>query len=60
VATAPTPRRDDRRPDGQLPELFYDLVYVAVIGQAAYHQSGHVSVRGAAEFAVVIALVWIA
>jgi low temperature requirement protein LtrA len=41
-------------------ELFYDLVYVAVIGQAADHLSEHVSVRGAAEFAVVFALVWIA
>jgi low temperature requirement protein LtrA len=41
-------------------ELFYDLVYVAVIGQAAHHLAGHVSVRGLAEFAVVFALIWIA
>jgi low temperature requirement protein LtrA len=41
-------------------ELFYDLVYVAVIGQAAHHLAEHVSVRGLAEFAVVFALVWIA
>jgi low temperature requirement protein LtrA len=41
-------------------ELFYDLVYVAVLGQAAHHLAGHVSVRGLAEFAVVFALIWIA
>jgi low temperature requirement protein LtrA len=41
-------------------ELFYDLVYVAVLGQAAHHLAGHVSVRGLASFAVVFALIWIA
>jgi low temperature requirement protein LtrA len=41
-------------------ELFYDLVYVAVIAQAAHHLAEHVSVRGLAEFAVVFALIWIA
>jgi low temperature requirement protein LtrA len=41
-------------------ELFYDLVYVAVIGQAAHHLAEHVGVRGLAEFAVVFALIWIA
>jgi low temperature requirement protein LtrA len=41
-------------------ELFYDLVYVAVIGRAAHHLAEHVSVRGLAEFAVVFALIWIA
>ena len=41
-------------------ELFYDLVYVAVIGQAAHHLAEHVSVRGLAEFVVVFALIWIA
>ena len=41
-------------------ELLYDLVYVAVIGQAAHHLAEHVSVRGLAEFAVVFALIWIA
>ena len=30
-------------------ELFYDLVYVAVIGQAAHHLAEHVSVRGVAN-----------
>jgi low temperature requirement protein LtrA len=41
-------------------ELFYDLVYVAVIGQASHHLAEHVSARGLAEFAVVFALIWIA
>jgi low temperature requirement protein LtrA len=41
-------------------ELFYDLVYVAVVGQAAHHLAEHVSVRGLAEFGVVFALIWIA
>jgi low temperature requirement protein LtrA len=41
-------------------ELFYDLVYVAVIGQAADHLAEHVSVRAFAEFTVVFALIWIA
>jgi low temperature requirement protein LtrA len=41
-------------------ELFYDLVYVAVIGQAAHHLATHVTVAGLVEFAVVFALIWIA
>jgi low temperature requirement protein LtrA len=41
-------------------ELFYDLVYVAVIAQAAHHLTEHVSLRGFAEFAVVFALIWTA
>ena len=41
-------------------ELFYDLVYVAVITQAAHHLAEHVSARGVGEFAVVFALIWIA
>jgi len=41
-------------------ELFYDLVYVAVIGQAAHHLAEHVTTRAAAEFAVVFAAIWIA
>jgi low temperature requirement protein LtrA len=40
-------------------ELFYDLVYVAVVSQAAHHLAEHVSLRGVAEFAVVFALIWI-
>lgn len=41
-------------------ELFYDLTYVVVIARAAHHLAGHVSWRGAAEFAVVFGLIWIA
>jgi len=40
-------------------ELFYDLVYVAVVSQAADHLAEHVSLRSVAEFAVVFALIWI-
>jgi low temperature requirement protein LtrA len=40
-------------------ELFYDLVYVAVISQAAHHLADHVSLRSVGEFAVVFALTWI-
>ena len=41
-------------------ELLYDLVYVAVIGQAAHHLAEHLSVRGTVDFAVVFALIWVA
>ena len=41
-------------------ELFYDLVYVAVIGQAAHHLAEHVTARTVAEFAVVFGLIWAA
>jgi low temperature requirement protein LtrA len=41
-------------------ELFYDLVYVAVITQVANRLSADISVRGVAEFAVVFAMLWIA
>jgi low temperature requirement protein LtrA len=40
-------------------ELFYDLVYVVVIAQAAHHLADHVSARRFAEFAVVFSLIWI-
>ena len=40
-------------------ELFYDLVYVAVVSQAAHHLADHVSLRVVAEFAVVFALIWV-
>ena len=40
-------------------ELFYDLVYVAVVSQAADHLAAHVSRRSVSEFAVVFALIWI-
>ncbi len=41
-------------------ELFYDLVYVVVISQAAHHLSGDVTWAGAARFAVVFGLIWLA
>jgi low temperature requirement protein LtrA len=41
-------------------ELFYDLVYVVVIAQAAHHLAEDASARGFAEFVVVFALIWIA
>jgi low temperature requirement protein LtrA len=40
-------------------ELFYDLVYVAVVSQAAHHLADHISVRSVTEFAVVSTLIWI-
>jgi low temperature requirement protein LtrA len=41
-------------------ELFYDLVYVAIIGQAAHHLADHISMRGVVEFAIIFGLIWIA
>src|SRR5689334_5241084 len=41
-------------------ELFYDLVYVAVISQAAHHLAEHVSGAAVAQFAVVFGLIWVA
>jgi low temperature requirement protein LtrA len=41
-------------------ELFYDLVYVAVIGQAAHHLAEDVTARAIGEFAVVFGMIWFA
>ena len=41
-------------------ELFYDLVYVVLIGRATHHLAVHVDARGVAEFAVVFGLIWLA
>ncbi|QOV33366.1 low temperature requirement protein A [Streptomyces ferrugineus] len=41
-------------------ELFYDLVYVVLIGQAAHTLAEDISWRGAATFAVIFGLIWIA
>nr|WP_133996170.1 low temperature requirement protein A [Streptomyces sp. 846.5] len=41
-------------------ELFYDLVVVVLVAQAAHHLAGHLTWRGLGEFAVVFSLVWIA
>jgi low temperature requirement protein LtrA len=41
-------------------ELFYDLVFVAVISQVAGRLAGDVSPRGIFDFAVVFAMIWLA
>jgi low temperature requirement protein LtrA len=41
-------------------ELLYDLVYVAVIGQASHHLAADVTGRAILEFAIVFSLIWIA
>ncbi|WP_316768942.1 low temperature requirement protein A [Streptomyces sasae] len=41
-------------------ELFYDLIVVVLVAQAAHHLAAHLTWHGLAEFAVVFALVWIA
>jgi low temperature requirement protein LtrA len=41
-------------------ELFYDLVYVVVVSQAAHHLAGDVTWAGLGRFAVVFGLIWIA
>jgi low temperature requirement protein LtrA len=41
-------------------ELLYDLVYAAVIAQAANHLAAHVSAAGGLEFTLVFSLTWIA
>jgi low temperature requirement protein LtrA len=41
-------------------ELFYDLVYVVVIGRLAHTLAGYTDARNVAEFVVVFGLVWIA
>ncbi|MER6816367.1 low temperature requirement protein A [Spirillospora sp. NPDC000708] len=56
------------RPHGEQPlqrdvgplELFYDLVVVVLVGQAAHQLAGHLTWRGLAEFGAVFTLVWIA
>ncbi len=41
-------------------ELFYDLVYVALIAAAAHNLADHVSWSAVAEFALMFSLIWIA
>ncbi|MFC8938964.1 low temperature requirement protein A [Streptomyces griseoincarnatus] len=41
-------------------ELFYDLVYVVLVGQAAHTLGEHFTWRGTATLAVVFGLIWIA
>ncbi len=41
-------------------ELFYDLVFVVLIGRATHHLAVHLDGTGVAEFAVVFGLIWLA
>jgi Bacterial low temperature requirement A protein (LtrA)/Anti-sigma-K factor rskA len=41
-------------------EVFYDLAYVAVIGQASHQLAANISVRGVVEFAIIFGLIWFA
>jgi len=41
-------------------ELFYDLAYVAVIGQASHQLAEHVTAGGVVEFAIIFGLIWFA
>lgn len=41
-------------------ELFYDLVFVVLVGQAAHTLAEHATWRGLADFVVVFSLIWIA
>jgi low temperature requirement protein LtrA len=41
-------------------ELFYDLVVVVLVAQAAHRLTAHLTLRGLAEFAIVFTVVWIA
>jgi low temperature requirement protein LtrA len=41
-------------------ELFYDLVYVVLIGHTTHHLAGHVTGRSIAEFGVVFGMIWLA
>jgi low temperature requirement protein LtrA len=56
------------RPHGEAPrervvgplELFYDLVVVVLVAQAAHHLAGDLTGGGLGEFTVIFTLVWIA
>lgn len=41
-------------------ELFYDLVVVVLVGQAAHHLAGHLTWEGVGDFAALFGLVWLA
>jgi low temperature requirement protein LtrA len=55
----PHGEQPDERVVGPL-ELFYDLVVVVLVAQAAHHLAGHLTWPGIGEFTVVFTLVWIA
>ncbi len=57
------PRRHgevDRNREVSFLELFYDLVYVVIIGQAAHHLATHVSWTGLRDFIAVFGMIWLA
>jgi low temperature requirement protein LtrA len=57
------PRPHGEQPRGRVVgplELFYDLVVVVLVAQAAHHLAAHLTERGLGEFAAVFTLVWIA
>jgi low temperature requirement protein LtrA len=41
-------------------EVFYDLAYVAVIGQASHQLAVDISARGILDFAIIFGLIWFA
>src|SRR2546425_3493262 len=41
-------------------EVFYDLVYVGVIGQASHQLAEQISVQRVIEFAIIFGLIWFA
>jgi low temperature requirement protein LtrA len=41
-------------------EVFYDLAYVAVIGQASHQLAVDISARGIVDFAIIFGLIWFA
>ena len=41
-------------------ELFYDLVVVVLVGQAAHHLALHLTWQGIGDFAAIFGLVWLA
>lgn len=57
------PRPHGAQPSGRVVgplELFYDLVVVVLVAQAAQHLAAHLTGPGLGEFAAVFTLVWIA
>lgn len=40
-------------------ELFYDLVFVVLVGQLAHHLAAHVTLRGVVDFGVLFAVMWL-
>jgi low temperature requirement protein LtrA len=58
--TPPRPHGEVLHREVSFLELFYDLVYVVAIGQAAHHLAEHVNWEGVIDFAVVFGLIWFA